>query len=528
MSKSKFSVLGLALLLIACEPSPKQNEIEAASFDALEWGIFEIKAAYENEELSVVAVTELYLNRISELNKKGPQLNAIISLNPQALEIADSLDQLLAQGKPIGPLHGIPVILKDNIESLDAMPTTAGSRALAANYVNRDSKVAERLRAAGALILAKANLSEWANFRGQNSISGWSGMGGFTRNPYVLSRNPCGSSAGSAVVVAAGLAPIAIGTETNGSIVCPSQTNGVVGLKPTVGLVAGQGIIPIAHSQDVAGPMAKTVAEVALVMEVLAEADPANPSQQVNWPPQEQDYELEENFNLEGKRIGVFTGPMGNIAGVDSLFLQAQKDFEKLGAELFQIPTILPSRTNYHSFQVLLHEYHTDLQAYFESLGPDAPIKSIEELIAFNESDSIELEYFNQAYLEEALKSNDEDAYLEHLSKMHSLSREQGIDRIMDSLKLDAIISMSGSPAWQTDPINGDNYSISSSSPAAIAGYPNLTVPMGFVRELPVGLAIFGRSLSEKDILNIGAAYEQETQHRKAPKFLKTDPELGF
>ncbi len=526
--KKRHLLIGLSLMALSCNEDVIRDHTYDEAFDALEWGVFELKEAYAEGSLSIFDATDLYLSRIAEMNHQGPKLNALISVNPHAREIADSLDRLYQAGKILGPLHGIPVILKDNIESLDSMPTTAGSRALADNYVNRDSKVAERLRAAGALILGKANLSEWANFRGQGSISGWSGMGGFTRNPYVLSRNPCGSSAGSAVVVAAGLAPIAIGTETNGSIVCPSQTNGVVGLKPTVGFVAGEGIIPIAHSQDVAGPMAKTVAEVALVMEVLAGPDPANPAQFKAWPPQEWNFELRVGDHLKGKSIGVYTEAIGQHPGVDSLFAQARRDLEELGAELVEIENLMPGSAGYHSYQVMLYEYQEDLNAYFQSLGPDAPIKSIEELIAFNEADSLELLYFNQYYLEECLKHQDSAAYKEHLAAMHRLSREKGIDLYMDSLKLDAIIAPTGSPAWQIDPVNGDHHILGSSSPAAISGYPNLTVPMGFDHGLPVGISIFGNFLSEQRILEIGAIYEKRTQHRKAPQFKGTDSELAL
>ncbi len=523
----KIVLLGLVFIgLSACTGSPVRDHRYDPAFDALEWGLFELQEAYAYGSLSIYEACDEYLGRIAAMNHQGPHLNAIISVNPQALAIADSLDKLYQAGEILGPLHGIPVILKDNIESLDSMPTTAGSRALVDNYVFRDSKVAERLRAAGAIILAKANLSEWANFRGRSSISGWSGLGGFTRNPYVLSRNPCGSSAGSAVVVAAGLAPIAIGTETNGSIVCPSQTNGVVGLKPTVGLVSGKGIIPIAHSQDVAGPMAKSVAEVALVLAVLAEADSANPARQANWPPEKMELKPEDLADLKNKRIGVWTGSLGRHAATDSLFALAQTDLEALGAELIPIENILPSGTNFSSYQVMLYEYHHDLNAYFKSLGPQAPIQSIEDLVAFNKEDSLELAYFDQHYLEQCLEYNDEAVYQEHLQSMHRLSRAEGIDLYMDSLNLDAIIAPTGSPAWQIDPINGDHHILGSSSPAAIGGYPNLTVPMGFVHELPVGISFFGQALTEKQLLEIAQVYEEKTQHRKAPKFLSQDPVL--
>lgn len=515
------------LLFGACTEANNNNTTEAL-FDPLRITATELKAGLAEGRWTIRQITEVYLNQIEALNHKGPHLNAVISVNPDALTIADSLDQLWQEGKILGDLHGIPVILKDNIESLDAMPTTAGSRALAENFVGRDATISELLRQSGALILAKANLSEWANFRGENSISGWSGMGGFTRNPYVLSRNPCGSSAGSAVAVAAGMAPIAIGTETNGSIVCPSQTNGVIGLKPTVGLVPGSGIIPIAHSQDVAGPMAKSLADINLVMNVIGKPDPANPARLANWPPEA--FQLTELSTDEKatKRIGVFHDARGRYGKVDQVFDEAQEDLKALGYELIPVESILPNGTNYASFQVMLYEYQADLNAYFESLGEEAPIKSIAELLAFNEEDSLELMYFGQEYLKMAMEQDlaDEESYLGFLDQMQRNSRELGVDKVMDSLNLDAIIAPTGGPAWTIDPINGDHYLLGSSSPAAISGYPNLTVPMGSVQGLPLGLSFFGRAYSEAELLQIAYLFEKQADRRIVPKFLTTDPEL--
>lgn len=528
----KSASLALAfLLLLGCKTKSTKPK---TLFNPMLITAIELKKGLEEGKWTVREITETYLAQIDSLNTKGPQLHALISVNPDALTIADSLDQLLKEGQLLGPLHGIPVIIKDNIESKDRMPTTAGSRALAENFVNRDSKLAEKLHEAGAILLAKANLSEWANFRGENSISGWSAMGGFTRNPYVISRNPCGSSSGSAVAVAAGMAPLAIGTETNGSIVCPSQANGVVGIKPTVGLVSGKGIIPIAHSQDVAGPIAKTVNDAALLLSVIAEADSSNPANFNNWPPEFWDWRHVESEllagspPLEGKRIGVYAPSGGSYPKVDSLFLAAQNDLKQLGAELVAVDEILPQGTNYASFQVMLFEYHQGLNAYFKSLGPESPIQSLEDLIAFNENDSIEMQYFGQEYLLMALARDSTYAkdYKINRDIMHRNSRELGIDLLMDSLKLDVIIAPSGGPAWQIDPINGDHFLMSSSSPAAISGYPNLSTPMGSIMGLPVGLSIFGRVLEESKLIEIALHFEQMKSRREPPKFLNEDLSL--
>lgn len=530
MLQKKLILFSLLFTLFACNAQEQEHE---AKFDPLKVGVFELQMGLDSAQWTVRDIVETYLQRIETYNKQGPHLAAIISLNPQALSIADSLDALLAEGKKLGRLHGIPIVLKDNIESLDSMPTTAGSRALAENYVFRDAKLAARLRAEGAIILGKANLSEWANFRGQNSISGWSAVGGFTRNPYVLSRNPCGSSSGSAVVVAAGLAPIAIGTETNGSIICPSQANGIVGLKPTVGLVSGEGIIPISWSQDAAGPMAKTVAEAALVLSIIADPDPKNPGNFKQWPPVNWRGEVSPatiipKQALLGKRIGIYREAAGKDPRVDSLFEVTQQQLKELGASLVEIPKILASGTNYASYQVMLFEYKLGLNRYFQSLGPQRPLGSIQDLIAFNRADSLELQWFGQEYLELTVNidTNDWKAYQYNLKMMQHNSREAGINRVMDSLHLDVIMAPSGSPAWMTDPINGDHYQLSSSSPAAISGYPSISLPMGTIHGLPVGVSFFGRALSEQSLVEIAQIFEQTRGPIPPPQFLAVDPVL--
>lgn len=529
--KKAHLLLSLLISLYACEA--QQSEAEQELFDPMQASIADLSEGLDSAKWTVRQMVSVYLDRIEAMNHKGPQLHAVISVNPQALAIADSLDRLLSQGIKLGPLHGIPVIIKDNIESLDSMPTTAGSRALAENYTFRDATLSAKLRAAGAIILAKANLSEWANFRGENSISGWSGMGGFTRNPYVLSRNPCGSSSGSAVAVAAGFAPVAIGTETNGSIICPSQSNGIVGLKPTVGLVPGKGIIPIAWSQDVAGPMAKSVEDAMLVLEVIADPDPENPAKIKNWPPQNWSARpslpavLPEK-PLLGKRIGVYTNSNGKDKRVDSLFSASQEMLRSLGASLVEIEEIFPSSTNYASYQVMLYEYQVGLNRYLNTIDSSIGVNSIPELMAFNEGDSVELHYFGQEYLALAAEvdSTDKETYHRNLKMMHFHSRTNGIDRMMDSLKLDLFIAPSGSPAWMIDPVNGDHYIMSSASPAAISGYPNLSLPMGMVHGLPVGISIFGKAFQESKLMELALIFEKYRGEIPSPQFLKEDQAL--
>ncbi len=526
--KKLAGVIIMTGLFAACVNEPHRDQVtDSDAFPLLEMEIQDLRKAYDERIYTITEVTELYLERIEEIDKNGPGLNAVITLNPDALVIAAELDDELQEGKSRGPLHGIPVIIKDNIDTHDKMPTTAGSRALAESYPLMDSYVVQKLREAGAVILGKANLSEWANFRGELSSSGWSGLGGQTKNPYVLDRNPCGSSSGSGVAVSANLCMLAIGTETNGSIVCPSHANGIVGLKPTVGLVSRSGIIPISHSLDIAGPMGRTVSDVAIALGALTGIDPEDEHTLLSDGKYLTDYApyLKED-GLEGKRIGFFTAPMGRNFKVDSLMREAVAFMESQGAEIIELDQISAPGTGNHAFQVMLFEYKYGLNKYFESLGPDAPVKSLEELIAFNKADSITLRYFNQAYLEMAQEKDglDSQEYIDALEAMHRGARDNGIDKVMDEHKLDAIIAPTGSPAWKTDWINGDSFQLGSSSPAAHAGYPNITLPMGFVEELPVGMSVFGRAWSEPVLLEIAYAFEQGTLHRKAPRF--STPEM--
>ncbi len=488
--------------------------------------ISELQEGYKSGEFSIKEVVQAYLDRVELIDQNGPALNSIIQINPDALLIAEELDRELSEGNIRGPLHGIPVVLKDNIDTYDKMPCTAGSRALMNSYPLQDSYVADQLRKAGAVIIGKANLSEWANFRGELSSSGWSGLGGQTKNPYILERNPCGSSSGSGVAVSANLTILAIGTETDGSVVCPSHANGIVGIKPTVGLLSRSGVIPISSTQDTPGPMARTVKDAAICLGALVGIDSSDSKTLASEGRYYTDYTafLKED-GLKRKRIGILKGPLGRNYKVDTLFYRAVNLLKEQGAEVIEIDDLIKGDLWQYELEVFLYEYKDGLNNYFKSLGPDAPIKNLEELIAFNQSDSVELKDFNQQYLEMAQEkgSLESEEYQEALHKLLKGAREDGIDRVMDKLNLDAIVAPTGSPAWKTDHINGDSFQLGSSSAAAMAGYPNITVPMGFIDELPVGISFFGSAWSEPVLLEIAYAYEMFTQHRKPPKFLVLD-----
>lgn len=526
-SKNGFSAGIILLLMIlslmnACQLAGSgANQQQDFAFHEMD--ITRLVQGYQDGEFTVEQVVQAFLDRIEAIDRSGPSLNSIIMVNPDALEIARELDRELRQGRVRGPMHGVPVVLKDNIDTHDKMPCTAGSRAMVNNFPPRDAFLVERLREAGAVILAKSNLSEWANFRGELSSSGWSGHGGQTRNPYVLDRNPCGSSSGSGAAVSANLTMIAIGTETNGSIVCPSHANGIVGIKPTVGLVSRTGVIPISYSMDIPGPMARSVKDAAIALGAITGIDSQDAKTLEARGRYYTDYtQFLKEDGLRGKRIGLFTSPLGRNFKVDSLMSRAVKLMKQQGAEIIEISSITTPDTGAHSLQVMLFEFKDGLNKYFASLGPDAPVKSVEQLIEFNRQDPITLKYFNQRYLELAQEKDDLGSadYLKALQGMHKGSREEGIDKIMKEHKLDAIIAPTGSPAWNTDWVNGDSFQLGSSSPAAQAGYPNISVPMGFVDELPVGISFFGRAWSEPLLLEIAYSFEKHTGHRRAPKFL--------
>ncbi len=519
-----FNAMVLAIFMLAivsCQPrTAKVPVAESANFRFEEQGIQQIQQGYKDGTFTIKEVVQAYLDRIDSVDKHGPQLNSMITLNPDALQIAEELDKELMAGKSRGPLHGIPVVLKDNIDTHDKMATTAGSRALRNSFPLKDSFLAKRLREAGAVIIGKSNLSEWANFRGQLSTSGWSGAGGQTRNPYDISRNPCGSSSGSAVAVAANLTMLAIGTETDGSIVCPSQTNGIVGIKPTVGLISRSGVIPISFTQDTPGPMARTVRDAAICLGVLVGVDSADTKTLASKGQYQTDYTKYLNKDgLKGKRIGLYKIPMGINYKVDTLMNQAVKYLKSQGAEIVEIGEIYDRKVDKYSFEIMLYEYKDGLNKYFQSLGPNAPIKNVEELIAFNRADSVELKYFNQHYLEMAQEKGDLSSpeYQKALAQMLKGSRADGIDRVMNEHDLDAIVTPAGAPAWKTDLTNGDSFQVGSSSAAAQAGYPNITVPMGFIDDLPVGISFFGRAWSEPVLIEIAYAYETGTKFRRAP-----------
>jgi amidase len=512
-----FISITLFLTLISCQNGATKASKPTAEFPFEEITIRQLQGGYQSGTYTVQEVVQAYLDRIAAVD---PKLNSVIMTNPDALSIAAALDEELKAGNSRGPMHGVPVLLKDNIDTHDKMPCTAGSRALARSFPLQDSWVAAKLREAGAVILGKANLSEWANFRGEMSSSGWSAVGGQCNNPYDLTRNPCGSSSGSGVAVSANLCVVAIGTETNGSVVCPSTTNGIVGIKPTVGLVSRSGVIPISYSQDTPGPMARTVEDAAICLSVLTGVDTKDGKTPASEAHIREDYSSFLKADaLEGKRIGWWKGPSEGHFKVDAEMKKAVDFLKKQGAEIIEIGSVMGPDANRNSFQVMLYEYKDGLNKYFASLGENTAIATLEELIEFNKNDKLEMEFYDQRYLEMAQEKGpmSEDAYTKALAAMHRATREKGIDKVMDENQLDAIIGPTGSPAWKTDHTNGDHYMLSSSSPAAISGYPNITVPMGFVEGLPVGISFFGRAWSEPMLLEIAYAFEQGTKARKAP-----------
>jgi amidase len=504
------------LIFIGCN---QPNQQQAGTFRFEEITIDELRDGYESGDFTIREVVQAYLDRIEKMDQSGPELNSMIFINPDAISIAEQLDQELQNGNSRSLLHGIPIVLKDNIDTAD-MPTTAGSRFMEGSIPPDDAFIVQKLREQGAVILGKANLSEWANFHSDFSSSGWSGLGGQTKNPYDITRNPCGSSAGSGVAASANLAAITIGTETNGSIVCPSNANGIVGLKPTVGLWSRDGIIPISYHTDSAGPMVRTVRDAAILLGALAGSDPNDPMTEPSDQNRANDYTQFLNKNgIEGKRIGFYTGPIGNHFRVDTLMNQAVDFFEEQGATIIEIDEITEENIGSDAFQVLLYEFKDGLNDYFASLGENSPISSIEELAELTKQSPIETEMFDRSIIAMASEKGDlnSEEYQNALERMLTESRENGIDRVMDEHNLDAIISPTGSPAWKTDLILGDNFSLSSSSPSARAGYPIITIPMGNIDGLPVGLSIFASAWSEPVLLEIAYAFEQGTQHRILP-----------
>ena len=496
-------------------------------FEFEEATIAELQEAMAAGRQTARSLAEAYLARVAEVDRGGPGVNSVLELNPEATAIAENLDRERREGRPRGPLHGIPVMVKGNIDTADRMTTTAGSLALAGSVPPRDAFIVERLRRAGAVILGKTNLSEWANFRSTHSTSGWSGQGGQTRNPYALDRNPCGSSSGSGVAVAANLCAAAVGTETDGSIVCPSSANSLVGIKPTLGLLSRAGIIPIAHSQDTAGPMARTVADAAALLGALAGADARDPVTRQSAARTAADYtRFLDSRGLRGARLGVARKAFGFSERVDRLIGEAVEVMKRAGAVLIDPADVATAgKFDDSEFEVLLYEFKADLNAYLAALGPKAPVRSLKEVIEFNERNrEREMPYFGQEIMTKAEAKGPltGQAYRRALALNHRLARAEGIDAVMRRHRLDALVAPTGGPPWPTDLVNGDHFMGGFSSAAAVAGYPHVTVPAGYVFGLPVGLSFVGRAWSEPTLIKLAYAYEQATKLRHPPRFLPT------
>ena len=511
---------------------PRSGADGIAPFELAEVSVAELRTGLESGRWTTRQLCEAYLERIEKIDAAGPLLNSVIEINPDALREADRLDTERQDGRIRGPLHGIPAMLKDNIGTADAMQTTAGSLALIDSGVPRDSWVAARLRSVGALLIAKTNLSEWANFRSSRSTSGWSGRGGLTLNPYFLDRNPCGSSSGSAVAVSAGIAPLAIGTETNGSIVCPASINGIVGVKPTVGLVSRAGIVPISHTQDTAGPMARTVADAAAMLGALVGLDPLDSATQVSEGRSHEDYSrFLDPDALRGARIGLLREYWGRHERIDALLDGAVTTMRGRGAELVDIKP-LPGleKTHRAGFDLMLYEFKADLNRYLSEQAPAARVGTLEDVIRFNEENrDQEMPYFGQDILESAAAKGPltDSAYQNALTLSRNTSKE-AIDRNVTDLSLDALFAPTTGPAWVTDLVHGDQSSFPGcSSLAARAGYPHITVPGGFLFGLPVGVSFFGPAWSEPRLLALAHSFEQAMQHRKAPEMLPGDARVA-
>ena len=533
LSRRLFLKTGIAGgVAVAASPLLSTNEKvlavtkwEAPYSELEEITLGELAEGMRSAKYTARSVAEEYISRIQAIDRQGPALRSVIELNPDALAIADALDKERMQKGSRGPLHGIPVLIKDNIDTADKMETTAGSLALVGAKPAKDSFLVQQLRNAGAVILGKTNLSEWANIRSSHSTSGWSGRGGLTKNPYALDRNTSGSSSGSGAAVAASLCAAAVGTETDGSIVSPSSINGIVGIKPTVGLISRAGVVPISHSQDTAGPMARTVRDAAILLGVLAGVDPEDKATGDPARKSFSDYTqfLEPN-GLQGARIGVVRKYFGFHPGIDAVMAEALEALKKNGAVIID-PADIETIGKFDDTEniVLLYELKADMAAYLARRG--SRIHTLKEIIEFNERNAkTEMPYFKQeSFLKaEAKGALTDKEYLDALEANHRLSRTEGIDAVMDKFKLAALVAPTDSAAWVTDLVDGDHFLGGSSTAAAVAGYPSITVPAGFLFGLPVGISFFGRAWSESLLLKIAYGFEQVTKARRPPRYLPT------
>jgi amidase len=520
-----------AIIASSCNTTNRQNdslepsEIYTDDFELNEITIDELQQKMTSGGLTSVLITKMYLQRIEKIDKNGVTLNAIIELNPDALFIAGLMDNDRKLGKLRGPLHGIPVLIKDNIDTADKMMTTAGSIALEGHKAAKDAFIIKKLRESGAVLLGKTNLSEWANFRSTRSSSGWSSRGGQTKNPYLLNRSPCGSSSGSGVAVSANLCTIAIGTETNGSIACPSSVNGIVGIKPTVGLLSRAGIIPISTTQDTAGPIARTVKDAAILLGILAGRDNGD---EITFNSDNKTYKDYTQFlhadGLKGKRIGIEKSFLKVHEGVDIILHKALEQMKEKGATIVEIE-LMKTISGIDPLEqiVLEYEFKDGINKYLSKAG--AKVKSLKELIEFNKKNEDKaMPFFKQEIFESAEKRDglDSKEYTEALNKLLSTVRK-GINTLLSDQKLVAICGPSNGPSWCIDVINGDAFTgYGMYSPAAIAGYPSITVPMGSVNQLPIGISFFGMPFSEPELISIAFAYEKISQNRKMPKYMKS------
>jgi len=526
LATAAYPALGAARVFDRATLSAATATSSIPDFELDEIAIDSLQKAFESGQYSSRSVTEKYLARIQQIDKAGPMLHSVIEVNPDAMKIAEGLDAERKSKGARGPLHGVPILIKDNIDTGDRMNTTAGSLALLGSRAPRDAFVAAQLRKAGAVILGKTNLSEWANIRSSHSTSGWSGRGGLTRNPYALDRNPCGSSSGTGAGVSANLCVAGVGTETDGSVVCPSSANGLVGLKPTVGLVSRSGIIPISHSQDTSGPMARTVRDAAILLSAMAGADTEDSATASSQGKAVADYtKFLDPAGLKGARLGVARKYFGFSDAVDQLMETLIAEMKLAGAEIID-PADIPTFGKFDESEMTIfyYELKADLASYLARRG-NTSVKNLKDVIEFNDRNrDREMPYFGQdIFIKSEQKGGlDSKEYTDALALNHQLTRTEGIDFIMDKFKLDALVAPTGGPAWLTDLINGDHSAGGSSNAAAVAGYPNINVTAGNLWGLPVGISFFGRAWSEPTLLKIAYSFEQMTKARQKPRFLAT------